>query len=87
MCHHPPWCASASWQTVTQSPSSAAGIPWLIEKFKQYVVLRDRLFSDTSVLRNKLQDAIPGGFGVHWWGRWGRWGGGGGVSRRAGARE
>ncbi|KAL4858496.1 hypothetical protein ACK3TF_001466 [Chlorella vulgaris] len=35
------------------------GIPWLIEKFKQYVVLRDRLFSDTSVLRGKLQDAIP----------------------------
>lgn len=35
------------------------GIPWLIEKFKQYVVLRDRLFSDTSLLRNKLQDAIP----------------------------
>jgi hypothetical protein len=38
------------------------GIPWLIEKFKQYVVLRDRLFSDTSVLRGKLQDAIPGGW-------------------------
>jgi hypothetical protein len=37
-----------------------AGIPWLIDKFKQYVVLRDRLFSDTSVLRGKLQEAIPG---------------------------
>ncbi|EFN58238.1 expressed protein [Chlorella variabilis] len=35
------------------------GIPWLIDKFKQYVVLRDRLFSDTSVLRGKLQEAIP----------------------------
>jgi hypothetical protein len=37
------------------------GIPWLIERFKQYVVLRDRLFSDTSVLRGKLQESIPGG--------------------------
>jgi hypothetical protein len=43
-------------------PAFCAGIPWLIDKFKQYVVLRDRLFSDTSVLRGKLQEAIPGAF-------------------------
>jgi hypothetical protein len=42
------------------APAAAAGIPWLIDKFKQYVVLRDRLFSDTSVLRGKLQESIPG---------------------------
>ena len=41
-------------------PARPAGIPWLIDRFKQYVVLRDRLFSDTSVLRGKLQEAIPG---------------------------
>ncbi|PSC71257.1 spore coat isoform A [Micractinium conductrix] len=35
------------------------GIPWLIERFKQYVVLRDRLFSDTSVLRGKMAEALP----------------------------
>lgn len=35
------------------------GIPWLIERFKQYVVLRDRLFSDTSVLRTKMDQAVP----------------------------
>ena len=37
-----------------------AGIPWLIERFKQYMVLRDRLFSDGSVLRGKLKESIPG---------------------------
>lgn len=46
--------------------AAVAGIPWLIDKFKQYVVLRDRLFSDTSVLRGKLQEAIPGGNGGQW---------------------
>lgn len=35
------------------------GIVWLIDKFKQYLVLRDRLFSDTSVLRTKLTGAMP----------------------------
>ena len=36
-----------------------AGIPWLLEKFKAYVFLRDSLLSDTTILRNKLDSAVP----------------------------
>lgn len=38
---------------------SAAGIEWLRDKFKAYVILRDRLLSDTSILRDKLDVAAP----------------------------
>ena len=38
------------------------GIPWLVGKYKQYVLLRDRLFSDSSLLRSKLGPA--GGAGA-----------------------
>ena len=44
----------------SHTSSLQTGIPWLIERFKQYVVLRERLFSDTSVLRGKLHESIPG---------------------------
>ncbi len=37
----------------------AAGIEWLLDKFKAYVILRDRLLSDTSILRDKLEVAAP----------------------------
>lgn len=35
------------------------GIEWLLDKFKAYVILRDRLLSDTSILRDKLEVAAP----------------------------
>ncbi|KAA6421606.1 MAG: hypothetical protein FRX49_08549 [Trebouxia sp. A1-2] len=35
------------------------GIAWLLDKFKAYVILRDRLLSDTSILRDKLEVAAP----------------------------
>lgn len=40
---------------------AATGIPWLITRYKQYVLLRDRLFTDTGTLRDRLANAIPGG--------------------------
>lgn len=36
-----------------------AGIDWLLSKFKAYVMLRDRLLTDTSILRDKLDVAVP----------------------------
>ena len=36
-----------------------AGIDWLMGKFKAYVILRDRLLTDTSILRDKLDVAVP----------------------------
>ena len=36
-----------------------AGIPWLINKYKQYVLMRERLLNDTQKLRTKLQNSIP----------------------------
>lgn len=43
------------------SPSTlaAAGIPWLLAKYKGYVVLRERLMSDSVILRKKLDSAAP----------------------------
>ncbi|KAL3157116.1 hypothetical protein ABBQ38_001361 [Trebouxia sp. C0009 RCD-2024] len=35
------------------------GIEWLVDKFKSYVILRDRVLSDTSILRDKLHVAVP----------------------------
>jgi hypothetical protein len=40
--------------------TSAAGIPWLITRYKQYILLRDRLFTDTGTLRSRLNVAMPG---------------------------
>jgi len=40
-------------------PCLCAGIEWLLDKFKAYVILRDRLLSDTSILRDKLEVAAP----------------------------
>lgn len=48
-------CACAHVQLLL----SAAGIEWLRDKFKAYVILRDRLLSDTSILRDKLDVAAP----------------------------
>ena len=36
-----------------------AGIPWLISKYKAYVVMRERLLSDTQRLRSNLGGAAP----------------------------
>ena len=36
-----------------------AGIDWLVGKFKAYMLLRERLLSDTSILRDKLDVAQP----------------------------
>lgn len=36
-----------------------AGIPWLINKYKAYVVMRERLLSDTQRLRSNLDGAAP----------------------------
>ncbi|KAK9846760.1 hypothetical protein WJX84_009414 [Apatococcus fuscideae] len=35
------------------------GITWLITKYKQYLILRERVLSDTNVLRSKLDSAAP----------------------------
>ena len=37
-----------------------AGIPWLVSRFKQYVVLRERLLTDTQGLRSRLGTAVQG---------------------------
>ncbi|CAL8461828.1 g1359 [Coccomyxa elongata] len=34
-------------------------IPWLINKYKQYILMRERLLTDTQSLRTKLEKAIP----------------------------
>ncbi|KAK9846381.1 hypothetical protein WJX81_002681 [Elliptochloris bilobata] len=36
------------------------GIPWLVSRFKQYVVLRERLLTDTQGLRSRLGNAVHG---------------------------
>lgn len=36
-----------------------AGISWLISKYKQYVLMRERLLNDTQKLRTKLEKSIP----------------------------
>lgn len=38
----------------------AAGIPWLVSRFKQYVVMRERLLTDTQGLRSRLGSAVQG---------------------------
>ena len=38
---------------------NVAGIDWLMSKFKAYMILRDRLLTDTSILRDKLDVAVP----------------------------
>lgn len=35
------------------------GIEWLVMRYKQYIILRDRLFSESPLLRSKLSNAIP----------------------------
>lgn len=42
----PPGCQRAS--------GGVAGIPWLVCRFKQYVMLRERLLTDTQGLRSRL---------------------------------
>ena len=37
-----------------------AGVPWLINKYKLYIVLRERLLMDTPHLRGSLSAARPG---------------------------
>lgn len=39
--------------------TTTAGIDWLVGKFKAYMLLRERLLSDTSILRDKLDVAQP----------------------------
>ena len=39
----------------------ATGIPWLSLKFKQYVLLRERVLSDTQGLRGRLHEVGGGG--------------------------
>jgi hypothetical protein len=45
------------------------GIEWLVSRYKQYIVLRDRLFNETSILRSRLTEegklsaAAAGGLG------------------------
>lgn len=42
------------------------GIEWLVSRYKQYIILRDRLFNETSILRSRLTEdgrqstAVPG---------------------------
>lgn len=48
--------------TCSQPPPTPrpAGIPWLVSRYKQYILLRDRLFTDTGTLRSRLDIAMPG---------------------------
>ena len=36
-----------------------AGIPWLENKYKQYVVMRERVLTETQALRERLLNAVP----------------------------
>lgn len=51
---------TANAQCVPSVPAPPAGIVWLITRYKQYILLRDRLFTDTGTLRSRLDGAIPG---------------------------
>lgn len=35
------------------------GIEWLVSRYKQYIILRDRLFNESSLLRRKLNGSFP----------------------------
>ena len=35
------------------------GIPWLESKYKQYVVMRERVLTETQALRDRLLHAVP----------------------------
>jgi len=58
---------------VTGAPARV-GIPWLVSRFKQYVLLRERLLTDTQGLRARLGDplsaapapAMPSGGACQW---------------------
>ena len=44
----------------TPADVQATGIEWLISRYKQYIMLRDRVFTETSVLRERLDRARNG---------------------------
>ncbi len=54
-----PACVQCVKNQYNKMPCLCAGIEWLLDKFKAYVILRDRLLSDTSILRDKLEVAAP----------------------------
>lgn len=53
--------ASSTYQSIQADTCFwiLAGIEWLLDKFKSYIILRDRVLSDTSILRDKLHVAVP----------------------------
>ncbi len=58
-------------RTYANVMSLPAGIPWLINTYKQYVLMRERLLNDTQQLRTKLQHSIPeSSFPGTWMQRW-----------------
>ncbi|KAK9819606.1 hypothetical protein WJX72_000222 [[Myrmecia] bisecta] len=57
-----PWTAAFKAQHDRKprlSDVECTGIPWLINRYKRYVVLRERLLNDTHILRDKLTGARP----------------------------
>ena len=38
----------------------ASGVPWIVAKYRQYVLLRERVLTDTQALRPRLEDAKKG---------------------------
>jgi hypothetical protein len=39
------------------------GIGWLISRFKQYILLRERIFNESTVLRSRIESGSNGGLG------------------------
>jgi hypothetical protein len=50
--------AHARAVVLTESRVRGAGIPWLINKYKQYILMRERVLKDTQSLRTKLKQSI-----------------------------
>lgn len=50
-----------AWKSLSNSvwTHTSAGIPWLESKYKQYVLMRERVLTETQNLRDKLLNAVP----------------------------
>lgn len=53
-------CNSASPSTELIANSDPIGVEWLIEKYKLYIMLRERLLMDTPHLRGSITKARSG---------------------------
>ncbi|KAK9812292.1 hypothetical protein WJX73_010370 [Symbiochloris irregularis] len=57
-----PWTAAFQEQHARKprmTDVEKTGIPWLESKYKQYIVMRERVLTETQALRDKLLQAVP----------------------------